>query len=174
MPGLRRKSRTALFLGMLLSMSCAAHAQPAIRWELQVVEQGQTVDDFSGTTTLGQASTEKASHPSRHTIACPPPGASAATGAGTPLDFNLTRTITLSPVHITADEVSLAIDARETLEDPASVSDKIDCAALPPPRIVTASHPGLQVKTDDSWSTWQIIERNPSLSYRIKAVLAPP
>jgi len=170
------KPSLALSLGsLLLSISCQALAQPAIHWELQVLEQGQTVDDFSDTTTLGQASTEKASHPSRHTIACPLPGASSApAGAGSPLDFNLTRSLTVSPVHVAANEVSLAIDTRETLEDPATLMNKIDCAALPELRVVTASHPGLAVKTDGSWSTWQVIDHDPSLSYRVKAVLAHP
>jgi len=170
----RLKPWRALGLGVLLSISCTAYAQPAIRWELQVIEQGQTVDDFSDTTTLGQAHTEKASHASRHTIACPPPGGTSAPAVGTSLDFNLTRTLTVSPIHLAADEVSFAIDTRETLEDPSTLSDKIDCAALPELRVVTASHPGLQVKTDGSWSSWQIIERDPSLSYRLKAVLAHP
>lgn len=159
---------------LLLGASGIALAQPAIHWELQVIEQGQMVDDFSDTTTLGQARTETASHPSRHSIACPAPGAAAASGAGTPLDFNLSRTITISPVHVAPDEISLAIDTREAIEDPASVSEKIDCATLPEPRVVTASHPGLPVKTDGSWSTWQIIEHDPSLTYRVKAVLAHP
>ena len=175
----RRQFRPGLSLSLslgllLLGASYEAQAQPALRWELQVIEQGQTVDDFSDTTTLGQAQTEKASHPSRHAVACPLPGAASATGAGTPLDFNLSRTITLSPVHIAADEVSFAIDTRETLEDPSTLSRQIDCAALPEPRVVTASHPGLQVKTDGSWSTWQIIDHDPQLSYRLKAVVAHP
>jgi len=176
-PRARRLSRrlryAAAGMAWLLGPTCA-FAQPAVDWELQVIEQGQLVDQFHDTTTLGQASTKTASHPSRHTIACPPPGAASASGPGTALDFNLVRTITVSPVHLTPDQISLAIDTRETLEDPSSLATQIDCAALPDPRVITASHPALPVKTDGSWTTWQIIDHDPALSYRVKAVLAHP
>jgi len=43
---------------------------------------------------------------------------------------------------------------------------------LPPqPRQVAANHPGLQVPAGQ-WATWQIVDKNPTLVYRVRASLA--
>ncbi len=162
---------SALLLGSAAVMP--AWAQPAVNWELQVMERGVMVDDFHHTTTLGQARTVEASHASRHAIACPPPGGTIPASSATPLTFDLTRTITLSPIHLDANQITLALDTREMVEDDATPDPRIDCATLPEPRVVTLHHPGLVVQTGN-WTTLTIIEHDPSLSYRIKAEMSQP
>ncbi len=162
--------------GLALLGSLAAHAvwaQPAVHWELQVIENGDVVDDFRHTTTLGQAYTIEASHASRHAIACPPPDGIAPASAATPLSFDLTRSITLSPIHLEANQIIFALDTRETVEDDATPDPRIDCARLPEPRVVTLHHPGLAVQAG-AWTALTVIERDPSLIYRIKAEPNPP
>ena len=159
------------FIGALLMAGApwAAAAQNAIQWELDVVEQGQTVDQFKDVTSLGQARTESASHTVQHVLNCPPP-------AGNPIapDFKLTRTITLSPIHLGADDITFAIDTREMVEDPVANPSTSGCSLPPEARVVSASHPGLAVRTDGGWTSWTVIEHDPSLVYRIKAMLAVP
>ena len=159
------------FIGALLMAGApwAAAAQNAIQWELDVVEQGQTVDQFKDVTSLGQARTESASHTVQHVLNCPPP-------AGNPIapDFKLTRTITLSPIHLGADDITFAIDTREMIEDSVANPSASSCTLPPEARVVSASHPGLTVRTDGSWTSWTVIEHEPSLVYRIKAMLAAP
>ena len=159
------------FIGALLMAGApwASAAQNAIQWELDVVEQGQTVDQFKDVTSLGQARTESASHTVQHVLNCPPP-------AGNPIapDFKLTRTITLSPIHLAADDITFAIDTREMIEDPVANPSESGCSLPPEARVVSASHPGLTVRTDGSWTSWTVIEHDPSLVYRIKAMLAAP
>ncbi len=159
------------FIGALLMAGApwAAAAQNAIQWELDVVEQGQTVDQFKDVTSLGQARTESASHTVQHVLNCPPP-------AGNPIapGFKLTRTITLSPIHLGADDITFAIDTREMIEDPVANPSASGCSLPPEARVVSASHPGLTVRTDGSWTSWTVIEHDPSLVYRIKAMLAAP
>jgi len=172
-----RVGRALKSLGYVALLGCAsmclAHAQPAVRWELQVIEQGSVVDDFHDITTLGQARTVEATHPSRHAIACPSPGVSAAAAPARPLEFDLTRTITLSPIHLGDDEITFALDTREMVEDSSTNVPHIDCAALPQPRVITLHHPGLAVKNGD-WVTLPIVDHDPALSYRIQATLVQP
>src|SRR5271154_984757 len=78
-PALRRIVWSAALLGS--TAAAPVWAQPAVNWELQVVERGVIVDDFHHTTTLGQARTVEASHASRHAIACPPPGGAPPTSS---------------------------------------------------------------------------------------------
>jgi len=159
------------FIGALLMTAApwAAAAQNAIQWELDVVEQGQTVDQFKDITSLGQARTESASHTVQHLMNCPAP-------AGNPIapDFKLTRTTTLAPVHRGAVEITFAVEPRESIEDRVANASTSGCSLPPEPRVVSASHPGLTVRTDGSWTDWTVIEHDPSLVYRIKAMLAAP
>jgi hypothetical protein len=169
---LRRSQRAALhcLAGAMLAGAApwALGAPSAVTWELEIIEQGRTVDHFSDTTRLGQARTENAAHTVQHDLNCP----AQASNSGPP-DITLTRTITLAPTHIDADEASFAIDAREMIEDPPAAAGASGCSLPPEPRVVTASHPGLLVHTDGSWSSWTLIARDPTLVYRLKATLAP-
>jgi hypothetical protein len=159
------------FIGALLMAGApwATAAPNAIQWELDVVEQGQIVDQFKDVTSLGQARTETASHTVQHVLNCPPPADNPATP-----DFKLTRTISLSPIHLGADDITFAIDTREMIEDPVANPSASGCRLPPEARVVAASHPGLMVRTDGSWTSWTVIEHDPSLVYRIKAMLAAP
>ena len=154
---------------LMVAAPWAAAAENAIQWELDVVEQGQIVDQFKGVTSLGQARTESASHTVQHVLNCPAPADNPATP-----DFKLTRTITLSPIHLGANDITFAIDTREMIEDSVASPSASGCSLPPEARVVAASHPGLTVGTDGSWASWTVIEHDPSLVYRIKAMLAAP
>jgi hypothetical protein len=151
-----------------LATSVAAHAQVAmpqpVKWELQVMSDGQQIDAFSGTTSVGQARTDTHHHVVKNRVGC------ADQPAG---DIDLQRTLTLSPVHASADDVTLSIEAQETLEDPSNRTTAEGCKLPPQPRQVNASHPGLVLKPGE-WSSWTIIEKNPSLTYRVRASLSTP
>jgi hypothetical protein len=135
-----------------------------VNWELQVIRDGQQVDSFSATTNVGQAKTDTHHHVVQNRAGC------ADQPAGS---IDLQRTLTVSPTHASADDVTLAIDAQETLEDDASRTSASGCKIPPTPRQVSASHPGLVLKPGD-WTQWQIVDSNPSLAYRVRASLATP
>ena len=156
---------------LVAAAATTAHAQgalqPSVQWTLQVIEDGQQIDSFEGTTTVGQAHTDTHHHVSGHNVGCldHPAG-----------DIDLARTVTIAPTQADATGVTLAIDAQETLEDSASphASQTPEGCRLPPqPREVSASHPGLRVPAGE-WVTWQIVEKNPSLAYRVRAGIAAP
>ncbi len=88
-------------------------------------------------------------------------------------DIDLKRTLTVSPVHANADDITLPIDAQETLQDDASRMLPSGCKVPPAPRQVSASHPGLMLKPGE-WSQWQIVDSHPSLAYKVRATLASP
>lgn len=71
-------------------------------WELQVVRDGQQIDSFSGTTNVGQARTDTHHDKVQNRVGC------ADQPAG---DIDLQRTLTISPTHASADDITLAIDA---------------------------------------------------------------
>ncbi|MFM0327147.1 hypothetical protein [Caballeronia glebae] len=142
-----------------------AHAQGTptqpVTWELQVVRDGQQVDSFSGTTNVGQARTDTHHNKVQNRVGC------ADQPAG---DIDLQRTITISPTHASADDITLAIDAQETLQEDNSRTSTSGCKVPPMPRQVSGSHPGLVLKPGE-WGQWQIIDSNPSLAYRVRASL---
>ncbi|KXU94426.1 hypothetical protein CR51_26865 [Caballeronia megalochromosomata] len=142
-----------------------AHAQttPAqpVNWELQVMRDGQQIDSFSGTTNVGQARTDTHHNKVRNSVGC------ADQPAG---DIDLQRTITISPTHASADDITLAIDAQETLQEDSTRASPSGCKLPPVPRQVSGSHPGLVLKPGE-WGQWQIIDSNPSLIYRVRASL---
>lgn len=152
---------------VLLSTSLLAHAQsspdqPAVHWQLQVMRDGEQIDSFDGTTTVGQAHTDTHHHVIQHDIGCKDqPGGS----------IDLSRTLTISPLRADANEVTLSIDTQETLEGDAAQHTDTGCKLPPQPRQVTASHPGLTVPAG-KWVTWQIVDKNPNLLYRVSADLA--
>ena len=142
-----------------------AHAQTTapqpVTWELQVVRDGQQIDSFSGTTNVGQARSDMHHEKVQNRVGC------ADQPAG---DIDLQRTLTISPTHAGPDDITLAIDAQETLQDDSNRVSPSGCKLPPVPRQVSASHPGLVLKPGE-WAQWQIIDSNPSLAYRVRASL---
>ncbi|SEA02948.1 hypothetical protein [Paraburkholderia sartisoli] len=137
-------------------------AQQSVQWQLQVVSDGQQIDAFDGTTTVGQARTDTHHHVVTHNVGCKDaPGGS----------IDLLRTLTVSPLQASATEVTLTIEAQETIEEPGARETDTGCKLPPQPRRVAASHPGLTVP-DGQWVTWTIVDKNPTLVYRVKASLA--
>lgn len=168
-----RKTIPTAFLNAALMMSAclaafaafAAHAQTTppqpVNWELQVVRDGQQIDSFSGTTNVGQARTDTHHNKVQNRVGC------ADQPAG---DIDLQRTVTISPTHASADDITIAIDAQETLQDDSTRVSQSGCKLPPVPRQVSGSHPGLVIKPGE-WAQWQIIDSNPSLAYRVRASL---
>jgi hypothetical protein len=156
---------------LLLGTSLLAHAQQPppqevrVQWQLQVMLDGQQTDSFDGTTAVGLTRTDTHHHTVVHDVGCKnQPGGS----------IDLARTVSVSPLNAGPNGVTFAIDAQETLEDPASVRQTPEGCKLPPqPRQVNASHPGLLVPPDQ-WTTWQIVDKNPNLVYRVHAKVVSP
>ena len=161
--------RTAFANAALMTSACLAafgaqaHVTPPqpVNWELQVVRDGQQIDSFSGTTNVGQARTDTHHNKVQNRVGC------ADQPAG---DIDLQRTVTISPIHASADDITLAIDAQETLQEDSSRVSQSGCKLPPVPRQVSGSHPGLVLKPGE-WGQWQIIDSNPSLAYRVRASL---
>ena len=152
---------------------CAAIAAPfsalaqsttpqPVKWELQVLQEGQQIDSFTGTTSVGQGHTDTHHHVVKNNVGC------ADKPAG---DIDLQRTLTISPIHANSDDITLQIDAQETLQDSTAPVTAQGCKLPPQPRQVSATHPGLVLKPGE-WSTWQIVDKNPSLTYKVRATLA--
>jgi hypothetical protein len=157
--------RSAFLACACLAASHGVFPQSApqpVSWELQVVRDGQQIDSFSATTNVGQAKTDTHHDIVQNRVGC------ADKPAG---DIDLQRTLTVSPTHASADDITLAIDAQETLQSDASQALPSGCKVPPAPRQVNASHPGLVLKPGE-WAQWQIIDSNPSLMYRVRANLA--
>ncbi|WP_250532551.1 hypothetical protein [Caballeronia sp. AZ10_KS36] len=157
--------RSALVACACLAASHGVFAQSTpqpVDWELQVVRDGQQIDSFSATTNVGQAKTDTHHNIVQNRVGC------ADKPAG---DIDLLRTLTVSPTHASTDDITLAIEAQETLESDASQTSASGCKVPPTPRQVAASHPGLVLKPGE-WAQWQIIDSNPSLLYRVRGSLA--
>ncbi|WCM20042.1 hypothetical protein NDK50_00740 [Paraburkholderia bryophila] len=154
-------------LAVLLGTSLLANAQqrPAqqvVQWQLQVMRDGQQIDSFDGTTTVGQARTDTHHKVVQHNVGCKDqPGGS----------LDLTRTLTVSPLQADANEVTLSIEAQETFEEDGAQQTDTGCKLPPQPRQVSASHPGLKAAAGQ-WASWTIVDKNPNLVYRVKASLA--
>jgi hypothetical protein len=175
---MQKRTRTALSRFPLYACACFAaawslqaqhaHAQGTapqpVKWELLVVRDGQQIDSFSATTSVGQAKTDTHHNIVQNRVGC------ADQAAG---DIDLQRTLTVSPTHASADDITLAIDAQETLQDDATRTLPSGCKVPPAPRQVSGSHPGLVLKPGE-WSQWQIVDQNPSLAYKVRATLATP
>ena len=151
-------------VAMLLGASLLAHAQQqpeqqVVQWQLQVVKDGQQIDSFEGTTTVGQARTDTHHQVVQHDVGCKDQPAGS---------IDLSRTITLSPLRVDPEGVMVSIDTQETLEDDNAGRTAIGCTLPPQPRQVSASHPGLVVPPDQ-WASWTIVDHNPRLVYRVHA-----
>ena len=132
---------------------------PSVEWRLEVVRDGRTIDTFEATTMLGQAFSATHHHPVTHRVGCKENPAGG---------IDLARTVTVSPVAAEVSGVTLAIDADETIEDDAAPATPEGCALPPTPRRVSASHPGLVVPVGE-WAAWTLIDKNPTLVYRVHA-----
>ncbi|WP_454871351.1 hypothetical protein [Paraburkholderia xenovorans] len=137
-------------------------AQQVVQWQLQVMRDGQQIDAFDGTTTVGQARTDTHHKIVQHNVGCKDqPGGS----------IDLARTLTVSPLLADASGVTLSIEAQETFEEDAARQTNTGCKLPPQPRQVSASHPGLKVATGQ-WTSWTIVDKDPNLVYRVRASLA--
>jgi hypothetical protein len=167
-PTARRLSSllTGGLMAGLLGAAPAARAQEGtpqpVTWELQVLRDGQQIDSFSGTTNVGQARSDTHHHVVQNSVGC------ADKPAGS---IDLQRTLSISPIHAGAGDITLQIDAQETLEGSGTPVTVDGCKLPPQPRQVSASHPGLMLKPGE-WSTWQIVDKDPSLAYKVRATLA--
>ncbi|WP_118181834.1 hypothetical protein [Paraburkholderia phosphatilytica] len=158
------------FVGVLLGATLIAQsaptlaqvpAQQAVQWQIDVMRDGQMVDSFSATTTVGQARTDTHHHPVTHDVGCKNEPAGS---------IDLSRTLTVSPLNADPNHVTLAIEAQETLEDDSHPITIEGCKLPPQPRQVSASHPGM-VLNGDEWNSWTIVDKNPQLVYRVRAHL---
>jgi hypothetical protein len=161
-----KTSLVGVLLGAtLIAQTAQTHAQvpsqQAVQWQIDVLRDGQQIDSFSATTTVGQARTDTHHQQVTHDVGC------KSQPAGS---IDLSRTLTVSPLNADASHVTLAIEAQETLEDDSHPVTVEGCKLPPQPRQVSASHPGLQVN-DDQWTSWTIVDKNPQLVYRVRAHL---
>jgi hypothetical protein len=153
---------TALSGTSLLANAQQASAQQVVQWQLQVMRDGQQIDSFDGTTTVGQARTDTHHKMVQHNVGCKDqPGGS----------IDLARTLTVSPLQADANAVTLAIEAQETFEENTAQQTDTGCKLPPQPRQVSASHPGLRVPAGQ-WASWTIVDKDPNLVYRVHASLA--
>jgi hypothetical protein len=141
----------------------APATQAVVKWTLQVIRDGQQIDAFDGTTTVGQARTDTHHKVVSHNVGCKDQPAGS---------IDLSRTITVSPLQANPNSIILGIDTQETLENDAAPATPEGCKLPPQPRQVNASHPGLVVPAGE-WVSWQIVDKDPSLAYRVHASLAP-
>ncbi|POR56397.1 hypothetical protein B0G62_101796 [Paraburkholderia eburnea] len=137
---------------------------PVVQWTLQVMRDGQQIDSFDGATTVGQARTDTHHKVVTHNVGCKDQPAGS---------IDLQRTITVSPLQANASAALLQIDAQETLENPAAPKTTDGCKLPPQPRQIGASHPGLNVPAGQ-WVNWTIVDKDPTIVYRVRASLAPP
>ncbi|WP_322043965.1 hypothetical protein [Paraburkholderia sp. J67] len=137
---------------------------PTVQWTLQVMRDGQQIDSFEGTTTVGQARTDTHHKVTAHNVGCKDQPAGS---------IDLQRTITVSPLQANASNAILQIEAQETLENPVAPTTTDGCKLPPQPRQVGASHPGLNVPAGQ-WVNWTIVDKDPTIVYRVHAGLAPP
>ena len=143
--------------------STAPLNEAVVQWTLEVLRDGQQIDSFDGTTTVGQARTDTHHKVVAHNVGCKDQPAGS---------IDLSRTITVSPLQVRTNLIVLSIEAQETLEGDTAPSTPEGCKLPPQPRQVSANHPGLTVP-DGQWVNWQIVDQNPSLVYRVRATLAP-
>jgi hypothetical protein len=146
----------------LLANAQQESSQQVVQWQLQVMRDGQQIDAFDGTTTVGQARTDTHHKLVQHNVGCKDqPGGS----------IDLARTLTVSPLRADANAVTLSIDAQETFEEDTTQQTDTGCKLPPQPRQVSASHPGLTVPAGQ-WTSWTIVDKDPNLVYRVRANLA--
>lgn len=152
--------------GVANAASDATPAAPVpVQWKLDVIENGQQIDSFTATTTVGQARTDTHHKVVTHNVGCKDQPAGS---------IDLSRTITVSPLRVDSSGAILSIDTQETLENAAAPAPTTaqGCKLPPQPRQISASHPGLVVPPGQTVN-WQIVDKDPSLAYRVSASVAP-
>ncbi|WP_341313630.1 hypothetical protein WN982_20035 [Paraburkholderia sp. IMGN_8] len=158
-----KTSIAAVLLGTsLLAYAQQRPAQQAVQWQLQVMRDGQQIDAFDGTTTVGQARTDTHHKIVQHNVGCKDQPAGS---------LDLARTVTVSPLQADTNEITLSIESQETFEENTPQQTDTGCKLPPQPRQVSASHPGLKVPAGQ-WTSWTIVDKNPNLVYRVRASLA--
>ncbi len=157
---LRRLARGAALAAALTGATLATRAQDApqsIDWEVRVVHAGQTVDTFHHTTTVGQSRTDSHTYPVRLPAGCPASVEASAVAAVKP---ERTRSVTVAPLYVDGNTVTLALDVQEIVDDGDGCSLS--------PRQISASHPGLAVH-GDSWTDWAPADKAARLVYQVRA-----
>ncbi|MBN3727059.1 hypothetical protein [Burkholderia sp. Ac-20379] len=134
----------------------ATGAPPSIAWEIRVQHDGQTVDTFQRTTTVGQSRTDTHTYPVTLPANCTGKDASIVAK----VHPERTRTVTVAPLYVDGGAVTLQLDAQETLDD----GDGCTLA----PRQISANHPGLAVHAD-TWTDWAPADKNAHLLYQVRA-----
>src|SRR3954471_14511900 len=130
-----KTSIAAVLIGTsMLAQAQQRPQQQVVQWQLQVLLNGQQIDTFDGTTTVGQARTDTHHKVVQHNVGCKDQPAGS---------IDLARTLTVSPLQADASEITLSIDTQQTLEDDVAGQTSIGCKLPPQPREVNASHPGL-------------------------------
>jgi hypothetical protein len=135
----------------------------SVMWTLDVLRDGQTIDQFQGTTMVGQAFSATHHHRVTHRVGCKENPAGG---------IDLARTVSVSPVAADVAGVTLAIETDETIEDDTAPATPEGCKLPPQPRRLNASHPGLHVPVGGS-ADWTLIDKNPTLIYRVHASVSP-
>lgn len=131
----------------------------AVSWKLDVLRDGQTIDTFEASTMVGQTFSDTHHHEMQHRVGCKDNPAGG---------IDLARTVSVSPVAADVGGVTLAIDADETIEDDTARATPEGCTLPPQPRRLNASHPGLLVPVGEA-ADWTLIDKNPTLVYRVHA-----
>jgi hypothetical protein len=149
----------ATLLAAVPHAALAQGSQPQVRWEIEVVQDGQTVDRFGATTTVGQAKSETHKRSVVHDVGCQNKPAAS---------LDLARTVTVSPTRIDNGNAVLSIDVQETAEDTRKAQTWEGCTLPPQPRKIAASHPGLVVPAGQT-VPWELIDHAPKLVYRVQA-----
>ena len=86
-----KTSIVAVLLGTsLLANAQQRPAQQVVQWQLQVMSDGQQIDTFDGTTTVGQARTDTHHRMVQHNVGCKDQPAGS---------LDLSRTLTVSPLR---------------------------------------------------------------------------
>ncbi len=86
---MENQSRRRLLRHVVIAQAQQPAAQQVVQWQLQVMRDGQQIDAFDGTTTVGQARTDTHHQVVQHNVGCKDaPGGS----------IDLSRTLTVSPL----------------------------------------------------------------------------
>ncbi|WXK32309.1 hypothetical protein IHE32_00765 [Mycetohabitans rhizoxinica] len=154
-----RPFATGVLLASAAAMAYAQDGPPKVRWDVEVVQDGRSVDHFGATTTVGQAKSQTHKRSVVHESGC----------QNQPVtNIKLSRTLTVSPTHVDGDKAVLSLDVQEIFEDPRAAQSADGCALPPQPRRVTAVHPGLVVPPGQTVS-WKLVDHGPQLIYRVQA-----
>ncbi|MEJ2768671.1 hypothetical protein IHE30_08890 [Mycetohabitans sp. B46] len=154
-----RTLATGVLLASAAAVACAQDDPPKVRWDVEVVQDGRSVDHFGATTTVGQAKSETHKRSVVHEIGCQSQPVAR---------IELSRTLTVSPTRVEGGQAVLSLDVQEIFEETRAAQRAEGCALPPQPRRVTAVHPGLVVPAGQTVA-WKLVEHGPQLVYRVQA-----